>query len=87
MVIIQENSRLPESDQLRYQQLWRKCENETIGDDELAEYQMLLSQLEDQNLKRIEALMALARSRGNTLEEIIAELGINKRILIMVKRR
>ena len=53
LVIIQENSRLPESDQLRYQQLWCKCENETISDDELAEYQMLLSQLEDRNLKRI----------------------------------
>jgi hypothetical protein len=48
---------------------------------------MLLSQLEDRNLKRIETLVALARSRGNTLEEIIAELGINKRILIMAKRR
>ena len=87
LVIIQENSRLPESDQLRYQQLWHKCEDETISDNELVEYQMLLSQLEDRNLKRIEVLMALARSRGNTLEEIIAELGINKRILIMVKRR
>jgi DNA-binding MarR family transcriptional regulator len=39
---------------------------------------MLLSQLEDRNLKRIEVLMALARSRGNTLEEIIAELGIKE---------
>ncbi len=50
LAIIQENSRLPEKDQLRYQQLWRKCENETISDDELAEYQTLLSQLEDGKL-------------------------------------
>lgn len=62
--IIQENSRLPEKDELRYQQLERKCENGTISDDELAEYQMLLSELDTRNLKRIEALMALAHLKG-----------------------
>ncbi|MDE0087824.1 MAG: hypothetical protein OXU23_19025 [Candidatus Poribacteria bacterium] len=64
LAIIQENSRLPERDQARYQQLWHKCENETINDDELTEYQMLLNQLETRNLKRIEALMALAQIKG-----------------------
>lgn len=64
LAIIQENSRLPETDQTRYQQLWHKCENETINDDELDEYQMLLNQLETRNLKRIEALMALAQIKG-----------------------
>ncbi len=64
LAIIQENSRLPEKDQTRYQQLWRKCENETISDDELTEYQMLSHQLETCNLKRIEALMALAQIKG-----------------------
>ncbi|MDE0482386.1 MAG: hypothetical protein OXI67_07420 [Candidatus Poribacteria bacterium] len=64
LAIIQENSRLPEKDQTRYQQLWHKCENETINDDELTEYQMLLNQLETRNLKRIEALMALAQIKG-----------------------
>ena len=71
--IIQESSQLPEKEQQRYQQLWRKCENETLSEDELTEYQALLSQLEVQNLKRIEALIALAESRGKTLGEIIAE--------------
>ncbi len=42
LAIIQENSRLPEKDQTRYQLLWCKCENGTISDDELAEYQTLL---------------------------------------------
>ena len=73
LAIIQENSQLPEKEQQRYQQLWRKCENETLSEDELTEYQALLSQLEVQNLKRIEALIALAESRGKTLGEIIAE--------------
>ncbi|MDE0316955.1 MAG: hypothetical protein OXM61_18905 [Candidatus Poribacteria bacterium] len=64
LAIIQENSRLSEKDQTRYQQLWRKCENETISNDELDEYQTLLNQLETRNLKRIEALMALAQIKG-----------------------
>lgn len=78
LVIIHENSRLPEKDQLRYQELWNKCENETISDDELTEYQNLLSQLEARNLKRIDALIALARSRERTLEDIIAELALKE---------
>jgi hypothetical protein len=64
LAIIQENSRLPEKDQTRYQLLWCKYKNETISDDELAEYQTLLRQLETRNLKRIEALMALAQIKG-----------------------
>lgn len=76
--IIQENSQLPEKEQQRYQQLWRKCEDETLSEDELTEYQALLSQLEVQNLKRIEALTALAESRGKTLGEITTELGLKE---------
>ncbi len=64
LMIIQENSQLPEKDRTRYQLLWYKCENGTISDDELAEYQTLLRQLETRNLKRIEALMALAQIKG-----------------------
>ena len=78
LAIIQENSQLPEKEQQRYQQLWRKCEDETLSEDELIEYQALLSQLEAQNLKRIEALVALAQSRGKTLGEITAELGLKE---------
>ena len=78
LAIIHKNSRLPEKDQLRYQELWNKCENETISDDELSKYQHLLSQLEARNLKQIDALIALARSRERTLEDIIAELGLKE---------
>ena len=78
LATIQENSQLPKKEQQRYQQLWRKCEDETLSEDELIEYQALLSQLEAQNLKRIEALIVLAQSRGKTLGEITAELGLKE---------
>lgn len=78
LAIIQENSQLPEKEQKRYRQLWSKCEDETLSEDELTEYQALLSQLEARNLKRIEALIALAQNRGKTLGEITAELGLKE---------
>ena len=80
LATIQENSQLPEKEQQRYQQLWRKCEDENLNEDELIEYQALLSQLETRNLKRIEALIALAESRGKTLGEITAELELKEGI-------
>lgn len=78
LATIQENSQLPKKKQQRYQQLWRKCEDETLSEAELTEYQALLSQLEIRNLKRIEALTALARIRGKTLGEITTELGLKE---------
>ena len=78
LAIIQENSQLPKEEQERYQELWRKCENETLSEDELTEYQTLLSQLEARNLKRIEALITLAQRRGKTLGEVTTELGLKK---------
>lgn len=74
LTTIRDNSQLSEKEQQRYQQLWRRCENETLSEDELTEYQALLSQLKTQNLKRIEVLTALAESRGKTLGEITTEL-------------
>ena len=79
LAIIQENSQLPEKEQQRYRQLWTKCEDETLSKDELTEYQALLSQLETRNLKRIEALIALAQNRGKTLGEVTAELTVKDR--------
>lgn len=73
---IRENSRLPEAEQRRYQELWRKCENATLSEGELAEYQKLLGKLEVRNLRRIEALNTLAQMRGKTLRQIMAELGL-----------
>ncbi len=81
LAIIQEDSQLPKKEQQRYQQLWRKCEDQILSEDELIEYQTLLSQLEARNLKRIEALMALAQSRGNTLGKITAEFSLKEKHL------
>lgn len=78
LAIIQENSQLPKKEQQRYQQLWRKCEDKTLSETELIEYQALLSQLEARNLERIKVLIALAQSRGKTLGEIIAELSLKE---------
>ena len=73
---IEENSRLPAAAQRRYEQLRRKRERRTLTERELTEYQGLLQQLEARNVKRIEALIALAQRRGTTLRGIMAELGL-----------
>jgi len=73
---IKENSRLPAAQQRRYERLCRKLERGAITERELVEYQSLLQQLEARNVKRIEALVALAKRRGMTLRGIMAELGL-----------
>jgi hypothetical protein len=73
---IAENSHLPAAEQRRYEQLRRKCERRTLTERELTEYQALLQQLEARNVKRIEALIALAQQRRTTLRGIMAELGL-----------
>lgn len=76
LAAIRENSRLPEKEQRRYQELWRKCEDETLSEVELAEYHQLLSKLEARNVKRIESLITLAKMRGKPLRQIMEELGL-----------
>jgi hypothetical protein len=73
---IEENSRLPAAKQRRYEKLRRKCERRTLTEHELAEYQGLLQELEARNVRRVEALIALAQHRGTTLQGIMAELGL-----------
>jgi hypothetical protein len=74
---IQENSRLPAPEQRRYERLRRKCERQVLSESESTEYQALLHQLEARNVKRIEALIALAQQRGTTLRGMMAELGLH----------
>jgi hypothetical protein len=76
LATIEENSRLPGTEQRRYERLRRKCERRMLTEPELAEYQWLLQQLEARNVKRVEALIALAQHRGTTLQGIMAELGL-----------
>lgn len=74
---IKENSHLPAAAQRRYEQLRRKCERKILTERDLTEYQTLLQQLEARNVKRIEALIALAQRRGTTLRSVMAELGLH----------
>ena len=76
VTLIQEYSLLPPTEQERYEALRHKCELTTPTEDELAEYQSILQQLENRNVKRIEALSALAQHRGTTLRSIMTELGL-----------
>ena len=73
---IKENSRLPAADQRLYEHLRQKRERTDLTESEFAEYQSLLQQLEARNVKRLEALLALARNRGMTLRSIMKELGL-----------
>ena len=74
LVCIEENSRLPAAQQRRYERLRQKCERRALTERELAEYRSLLQQLEARNVKRLEALTALARRRGTTLRGMMADL-------------
>ena len=77
LACIQANSRLPDAEQRRYERLRRKCERQVLTESESTEYQALLQQLEARNVKRIEALIALAQRRGTTLRGMMAELGLH----------
>ena len=73
---IEANSRLPDQKQHRYWLLRRKREDETLTDAELQELQSLNHEWETRNVKRVEALCALAEHRGTTLRGVMAELGL-----------
>jgi ferric-dicitrate binding protein FerR (iron transport regulator) len=73
---IEDNSRLPDAEQRRYERLRRKFERRTLTEGELAEYQALLRQLEARNVKRVEAMIALAERRGTTLRGVMEQLGL-----------
>ena len=61
LACIQENSYLPDPRHQRYERLRRKCERQTLTERELEEYQSLVQQLEARNVKRLEALISLAK--------------------------
>ena len=73
---IQENSRLPDPQQRRFEYLRRKCERQTLTEPQLEEYQSLVHQLEARNVKRLEALISLAKHRGTAVRSLMADLGL-----------
>ena len=73
---IRANLLLPEKENRRYWQLRCKREDETLSDEELPEYQELVSQLTILNTKRLEGIAILVHRWGKPAEEIIAEFGL-----------
>ncbi len=73
---INKNAQLPAAEQRRYERLRRKHERTNLTESEREEYLSLLRQLETRNVKRLEALLALARKRGTTLRGLMKTLGL-----------
>ena len=76
LAVVEDNSRLPETEHRKWNRLRRKLHAETITDEELLELQSLNQQLEARNVKRVEALIALAKQRGTTLRGVMVQLGL-----------
>lgn len=73
---IRANLLLPEKENLRYWELRRKSDDETLTDDELPEYQELVRRLMILNTKRLEGIAVLVHRWGKPAEEIITEFGL-----------
>src|SRR5262249_21492795 len=71
LACIQANAQLSAADQRRYERLRRKQERTKLSETELAEYRSLIQQLEARNVKRLDALLALAQKRGTTLRSLM----------------
>lgn len=78
--VIRENSQLPPEKQKRFNRLRRKLQNETATEKEYAEYLDLLQELEQRNVKRLEALIELAKRRGVKVQDLMRELGIGEKV-------
>ncbi len=81
--VIRENSQLPPEKQRRFNRLRRKLQNETISEKERAEYLALLQELEQRNIKRLEALMELSKKRGVSVRELMRQLGIGEKVEVV----
>ena len=68
---------MPQTDWPRYNELIRKCQNETLTPDEQAELIAISNQLEEANAHRIAKLVALAQMRGVSLKTVMNDLGIH----------
>jgi hypothetical protein len=75
---IEENSRLPDKTQKRFNQLRRRLHAETLTQSEEVELQKLWQTVEQMNVNRLEALIELSQKRGTDLHTLMDELGIGK---------
>lgn len=67
---------LPPEKQIRYNELVEKRQNETIGESEMDELIKLTDETEEHTLRRVELLVKLAKSRGESIDKIMTELEI-----------
>lgn len=72
------NSSLPGTAQNRYNRLRRKLQDETIGKDELKEFQLLTSRFEAMAVERLASVIELAKLRGTDFDATWRELGLDK---------
>ena len=75
---IERNSRLPLQKQQRFNLLRGKLHAEKLTQSEEIELQNLWQSVEQMNVKRLEALIELAKGRGMHLRALMDELGIGK---------
>lgn len=73
---IQENSRLPEAEQRRFNLLRRKQQAERLTASQEAELQALWQRVEQMNVARLEAPTRLAEHRHTDVRTLLRELGI-----------
>jgi hypothetical protein len=75
-LLIRINQGLPDETRRRYDDLIAKRQAETLNEEELRELLGLTDVVENLEAVRLDALAALARSRGESLGAIMAKLGI-----------
>jgi hypothetical protein len=76
LAAVRENSRLPDAEQRRFNQLRHKHQAEGLTSSEEAELQALWQRVERMNVARLEALTRLAQQRGTDVRTLMRELGI-----------
>ena len=76
---IQENSRLPDAEQRRFNQLRRKRQAEGLTAAEESELQALWQRVEQMNVARLEALTRLAEQRNTEVKALMRQFGHRQR--------
>jgi predicted DNA-binding transcriptional regulator YafY len=70
------NQGMPEETQHRFAQLKARLQADAMTPEEQAEFLQITDQREKQNVRRVEALVALAQHRGVTVHQLMEQLGI-----------
>ena len=74
------NSRLPASEQQRFDRLRRKRQAETLTTTERTQLQKRWQRVEQINVQRLEALTKLAKQRSTDVKTLMRELGIKENV-------